>query len=727
MDIISLRSVGLFEIPDSFRGILRISPNNGIDDASELLISGNPVSLSDSQGNMLPIIFKAKTFKTVVVDRDEVEKNVINIIHEYSSLFVSKSLNVKSTLYIEPDINKVPLLFVNDGKSLGYPIEAPDDDRYFNYNNILNKPEGISVDDFINSSTKPSDDIYSEKNNSEFITINNERITRYIRYKDGDTYKTESVPELNKRTYVLGSCPGHTYRRTNTTNNVHDLSDEHKYPTGIHTQLSFISLDNLVWNNIEAITSGIYRSGIGRYKDLNQLGYFSEDNNTQNNLYKFLFNSSFGGDVTASDNYFKKILDKSPIMGVPVQSGTIHYNAIPPKHYFFHLARRYSDDKRAQFVDNSQSSSDGRLTYADVLSSNIMNNITRQYVLCDGKQMTKDYPGIDSELLKVNWSDTHIAISKSTGDESGTEIVTPPLFECDQLSLRFLRGLNWLRSDTNDTNPAILDNNAVLEMNDNSGDKKTKLIPNDKVYRIINKAGDKANHPKDIHKVGMHYVHYDNRLQKQYNHTHLLFSSRNNELLKDDTLANEKNIFRGSYSSSEVPKDKNNWEKYIKGEIDTFRGSHILKTYGGFKHQMISDSTTDKIGKLNDPKEMRILRDTPIAVEGGSTDIFYSLYACIRYGKRKLGKCSNHRTSCQGPVYIRDGRYRLACAPEDANYNWRFLTSLPVENKYGKTNVMIPEYSIVTYNGENSNKFDKFIDDSIASPPAINFIPLMKI
>jgi hypothetical protein len=43
MNIVTLRNVGLYEIPDSYRGILRISPNNNVDDPTNVLTTINNV------------------------------------------------------------------------------------------------------------------------------------------------------------------------------------------------------------------------------------------------------------------------------------------------------------------------------------------------------------------------------------------------------------------------------------------------------------------------------------------------------------------------------------------------------------------------------------------------------------------------------------------------------------------------------------------------------------
>lgn len=59
MNIVTLRNVGLYEIPDSYKGILRISPNNNDDDPTAILTNrNNVIKLSDSEGHELPLSFK---------------------------------------------------------------------------------------------------------------------------------------------------------------------------------------------------------------------------------------------------------------------------------------------------------------------------------------------------------------------------------------------------------------------------------------------------------------------------------------------------------------------------------------------------------------------------------------------------------------------------------------------------------------------------------------------
>lgn len=215
MNIINLRNVGSYEIPDSYCGILRISPNNGMDDPSQLFLDLKPIELSDSEGHILPLRFVPKTFSTVVIDRssdkDTNEIDMIHVCHEYKKLFVSKSLNIRSNLYINTPGTKVPLILSDSINSVGYPIESPSDAHYFNNNNKY----GFSADNNYEvnlSKISPEDELYT-KDSDQWIKINGQYLHSYIKQepKDGESdVNYIKLPLIKRRDYVLG----HTHRTT---------------------------------------------------------------------------------------------------------------------------------------------------------------------------------------------------------------------------------------------------------------------------------------------------------------------------------------------------------------------------------------------------------------------------------------------------------------------------------------------------------------------------------
>lgn len=730
MKIINLRTVGSFEIPDSFRGILRISPNDGIDDPSTLITTvGTEIILSDSIGTELPIKFKVKSFNVKLVERDNID--MINLAHNYLNLYITKSLHIRPTLYInknnDPINNRPPLIFIKDGNAVGYPIEAPDDIRYANWNNRL----GTSAFETLS----PTNELFNEngKYRSEHIIIDGATQYQYITHFDNNDnqYKYYKVPEINRRIYALGSCPGHTYKVSDFNIGSHDLSGiTSNIPTGRYTQLSFLNLDNVIWSNVEANATGSYRSEKGRYFNLEPVGPRTENNNTENKLYEELFGESFNEALKLST-----IMKNSPIVGTPVPSGSIHYNAIPPRNYFFHLARHSENLDKVKKINDSKG-----LTYANLTAGGTMNNLLTEYVLCDGKEIynettsgaTTDYPNVNTKSFKTNWSSIHDKMSIKTS--SGKKLVSPALFELDQLSMRYLRGLNWLRryeenSTIGMTTYRIYPKNTIFEKtgSDNpNSNHKLSFVSNGFPYLITedtNKS-DLANHIKDISVVGNYYANYDTLAFKRYKHAHLLFTSKKSELTKSDET--------DSSVLSTIAKGKNDaynptgWYDYITNTSNsaTFQGTKMMRTVGNILHGKadghLGSSYSIKLNNLSEADSIRILQDWPISVDGGSNKYFHSVLSCIRYGKKRLGKCMNSRTRCGTTIRIRDSRYTFASSKSDTS--WRFLTSLPIQNKFGKKTGTSLSLSKANYNGTNIK-----LDDTLPAPPSINFIPLIKL
>ena len=74
----------------------------------------------------------------------------------------------------------------------------------------------------------------------------------------------------------------------------------------------------------------------------------------------------------------------------------------------------------------------------------------------------------------------------------------------------------------------------------------------------------------------------------------------------------------------------------------------------------------------------------------------------------------------------RDGKYTLASAL--SGKSWRFVTSLPEVNKYDDITSPLNKKTRVTYHESTTDGTGvREIDDNLPSPPAVNFIPLMKI
>lgn len=712
MNILNLRNVGSFEIPDSFRGILRISPNivgnNLEDDPTSLLIApDSEIKLSDSEGNELPLTFIPKAISTVVVDKLNAI-DLINVTHRYKGLFIINSLSIKPTLNIKLNGNKIPLIFSNGTHSVGYPIEAPDDLTYFNRNNKFKFDKNLSYDENIRTKIPVTHELYtnSEKYSNQWAIVNGEYAHHYIQSEK----EYHKVPILKKREYVLGTCKNHRYSKARNPNLVYDLSDD-KFTSTSHTQLSYVPLETLLYSNLEADLSGIYRNTKGRYFNLNPLGAPGDNNVSNNNLAYTLFGNDYTPEALENDA-------KGPIMGIPVQSGTIHYNAIPARNYFFHLARRYNSSKRAETIVNNTGLLSGA---ANDLNTSI-NIIMRQYALCDGKTLSGDiakneYHNIDIEAFNHNFGDTHTAIQTSIGGLSGNTIKTPSLFECDQLSLRFIRGLNWLRTSDIDNTNSIYSGNEILNLKGSKDNEPVYFTNNTKKYKKFTKDNDYGNLVKDIHNVGMYYFNNDSAIQKNWKHTHLILGAKNGEALNGDELNKIKKVFFGEETEIDNLTENSDhgaaWSTYVKNSSpntsNTFLGSYMLKTLGG-----ISGINTNLRKKI---------QNYPVAAMGGSTSYMHKIHSYIRYGKRRI-TCHSHRTRWNPALDIKEGYYNFAHADGGS---WRLLSSLPRGNKYGEDGILDPKLSTAKFGSGIDNELIINIDDTLGSPPAVNFIPLMKI
>ena len=100
MNIVTLRNVGLYEIPDSYKGILRISPNNNIDNPTNLLRTRNTIiKLSDSEGHELPLSFKVKSVYSSVIGKDN-RIDLVQLEHHYKNLYITNELYIKFNLFL---------------------------------------------------------------------------------------------------------------------------------------------------------------------------------------------------------------------------------------------------------------------------------------------------------------------------------------------------------------------------------------------------------------------------------------------------------------------------------------------------------------------------------------------------------------------------------------------------------------------------------------------------
>lgn len=441
MNIINLRSVGNYEIPDSFRGILRISPNGSEDDPTNLLTdTSKEICLSDSVGNQLPLTFIPKSFSTILVNREGLV-DLINLSIKVNKLFVSNELNIKETLYIESaDDVTPPIIFSHNFDAVGYPIEAPDDKSYFNFGNKYNFLKTKTWQQNVNSIPESSE-LYTNKNKDQWIEINGASV-------------------LKRCDYVLGASAKDKYKKSKSEHLIHNLSELND-ESGTYTQLSFLPIESL-------LVSALKRNANSIVSTLKIETDETLESNTRKNLVKTTFSpKAKDSDISdhSSDN-------KTPIINLGVQAGTIHYSAIPAHRYFFHLARYYDTNIIKNYIDDTSAT----LKRAKASISTPIKDIASQYVLCDGKNINSDYPAINKHLFNINWSNVHEAIKNSIGDKTKTDktFKTPSLFEYEQISPRFLKVLESPRT----TEKTTIDNSTNNNLQDNFSSEQTiSFIP----------------------------------------------------------------------------------------------------------------------------------------------------------------------------------------------------------------------------------------------------------
>lgn len=802
MNILNLRNVANQEINESFSGILRISPNiyedNQVllDDPTPLLhVIGSKVDLSDSAGNYLNISFVPRIIPTAVDGIEEARVNLINITQEVSNLYCAKSLHICPTLYIDnKNKYKAPIQIINKNNILLFPIEAPDDDRYLNYNNVL-------LDEFEDNKDKVNLDnlfdeiwadhpIYNERDEYH-VTVNGKKIYRLKQKSsiprmelDGNTgafvkkYEESSsmVPELYHHDYVLGQCAGHTYRALpedlNSENAQNKLSHlpPHIKDSILNdrnakiTELSFIDAEKMIWSLLEGSVNGSYRSFEGRYKGLYPRGIYEYSKGTEDDLYKELF---YPNALEINEEEIENtVRANAPLVGLPVQTGLIIYNAMPARRYIFHTLRRY--DNISEYVENLKDEKiENYISHSlSTSSSSFMHNLTTEYALCDGKIIKTfkngiaetEYPAINQ--ISSQWTNWEGLYGKRTPDcvydaisismqnikagEYEDTIRTPRLFELDQHSLRYLRGLNWQRVATYDKivsednmeevvpdkwfyehENMLIERDGTFVLNSIFKDDSVirphikynkinyEFVNNEFPYNIIEVAEnttDSANIPKDIQDVGSYYANYDYKLAYAHRHTHQLVVDV--DLLKNnDTL----NVIRDYYKGSKIINDydesiKAGWSNYVKFDLDTFFGTYVMRT-------------TQELSEPLDKNKLREIQDLPISYRGGTTSPLRKTRSSYKDARSSHGRCTGNYNPLK-IFYIGDGGYELtAYRPKDGvKSGWRFISSLPRGiNKYG------------SYKDANDVATVKYgnleipIDDSLPNPPAINLLPLMKI
>lgn len=647
-DRYNVRNVAQKEVYDSYMGILRISPNLVYkvdeDDATNMLhtladfrneygdeVQEIKVQVSDSDGNMLPVYFIPRAFATNVTLRKEGNnytslENIINICTwSNNSIYISNKMDIRSTLSLKikkPDDQKnISLLTIISGGQknttseyphansiLQYPIENPNDDFFFNKDNnrytIDNNPNKFLFDE--NSDVPRHEQMESNLFNQtlnwhkDVIEKEKERTGQDPQViVDGKYINTfnvhnEDVPVFYTRDYVLGHYEGHTVKGKQEFANVKDewidsqtsVYDITFDENSSFTRLSWIRIDNLIWDAMDEIVSGkIRHNGNGRYIDMGAQS--KEGTQIIEELFGIgLKNGEEGFSQLSSKTGISALDNTAPILGQGVQEGLIMYHAMPLHRYWFHRCRQiiYNMERWSEMSDKSWSDYEGIIDEINNLETYKNNSLitcscrasvtphhslVKDFLICNGQTVNfenypnisltntnlliNDSPGKEAEPNKETHkfdnriSGTHTwdygtygAIKGSISD--GDYIKTPNLLSFNETYPRFIRSMSW---DTQEeyVNPDKEVNTSTYDLteygsklqNSNSywihsdqfeKDENGELT--DKAWSDIKNDADLwgitgVNIKKPITHVSLHHYNYDFASKKK-NHYHNLFS-----------------------------------------------------------------------------------------------------------------------------------------------------------------------------------------------------------
>lgn len=512
----SIRDVAQKEIYDSYLGILRISPNfdedlyENVDDPSSLLRDLNAsIRISDSDGDalnhwILPCVDTLKSYS-------QTNNDLILCSHYIPSYIIKNSLNVSSMIIVEKNENKFGnfaiMEYTNESNNvLYYPKFSPNDSSYFNDKGELAKetytdPIEITSESYGESRVEElnqklyerSKEWYNQIDRKHWVNIGDEENPKYVLYANKDL---EDIPALYTKDYILGAynCKN-TYGEDGITpfdvfNGNQNMDNK--------TELSWIEIDKIIWKLIKDCKDGKYRHYKGHYENL-----VSDDESTSDlsEIYGELNNSDillYGGGTNpiyaanqksrrfsiveniAQDNNLK---NTAPLLGVDVQAGVMSYNAMDIKRYLFYCQKQKSYNNKLRGVEDSQNVKDANITPMDRCNLCFTNNLSKNYLICDGKEITKNnYPNINyfnenifgdyetngfdygmQEIPQDSLSGVYYALSNNFG---GTLRTPKLLYANDDKTPIYVRGANWDFSNYSITNGVVM-NDSELEDLDN--------------------------------------------------------------------------------------------------------------------------------------------------------------------------------------------------------------------------------------------------------------------
>lgn len=652
-DRYNVRNVAQKEIYDSYMGIMRISPNKyyskDTDDTTlmlETLVDINgafkedddttdncnevKVQVSDSDGNLLPIFFIPKAFRTnVLIRKDGVFtnelKDLINITtFSDSQILVTNNLIVRSTINLINPVEKKSKVVIISGcnpksttntisgdniKILSYPIENPNDDKFFN---LRNKHDLFDPNSTIPRHEQMETNLlkknldwykkiineYKEKHNGEDpqVKINGKFINIF-------NDNNEEVPVLYTRDYVLGHYEGHALSKNDFSEVKEKWIGEDgaagKISKADITKLSWIRFDNLVWDALDEVLSGKVRHVNGRYNDLGESGEKSYS----------IANTLFGklGDVTLSNDKTLWDKDTAPLLGNGVQEGMIMYHAMPFHRYWFHRCRQiiYNMERwetlYAQKNNNNKPNNWSQYTgiindvqeIKDAKASGLItgtckasitphHSLVKDFLLCNGKEASfLNFPNINLSnynLFKINnpgkeveiddttkcfpernkeddtsqtWtSGTYKALCETSNENS--KIKLPNLFSFDEAYPRFIRSFDWEIND--DVNTTVNFGETTTYSSEDWKDPTRIILHSDKQESVSVLQKDilgkklSIDIKKPFKTYGLHYFNFD-ILSPKPKHRHYLFSSVSGGNDSKNTSFYTKTLYEYGYSS----------------------------------------------------------------------------------------------------------------------------------------------------------------------------------
>lgn len=597
-----VRDVAQKQVYDSYMGILRISPNNGEDDPTSLLeTKGEKIKLSDSNGHELPITFSSESFtdgwiyvKTKATD----------------NVYVSKSFTSRSTLLLTDDTSSTTSrIIIFKGLSdkttdgiLMYPNKRPssDDSDYFNLDNKHkfwkeeNKKWVTDEKRYKQVEKKLLEQKLSWYNGYKDVETKEKNVKDSEKVKIGGTYLTqtnnfgEEVPILYTHDYILGTSD----KGTTNTFSTSDL-DENTHVNNLNgncTQLSWERIDKIIWDNLDKYLD--YRDDmVDRFSDTSILS----NTPTYQADSKTLSTNSTGWRANA------------PLLARGVQDGLIMYHAMPFNRYWFHRCRQvlsnmeisgsawadiHSDEKNELNTAKSKK----LITAASKATLTSHHSLVKDYLLCNGKEINvTNFPNINlkndkffnisqkgayaeqsSNKYKVRTQElgtTHYAVFNSLFKK------LPDLFNFENLSPRFIRGLNF---SFNKGSSYIISGevkfgdgtqNRVDTLADSSSTYMmgycgtTELTQNTDVFGKTSKF-----FPKEITEVSRLYNSSYDYLDRKWKHYHLLFSVDSSDRKGTNELIIAKSEYHNNGKYGREGLDPNpktrfrpDWESIING------------------------------------------------------------------------------------------------------------------------------------------------------------------